>query len=277
MKRIQKILLAFMLGMLPIQAVWADRNVDLLVDLAEKGDLAKIKQLVEQQGVDVNAMQTTKLDFGEGTIILRQTALYAASNFGHLDVVKYLISKGADVNMKNDDRIGGTALNIASYKGYLEIVKYLVEKGADVNMKNGRFGNTALIGVSNLEVVKYLISKGADVNAKNNDGSTALMIASREGHLEVVKVLVESSKGGLFSFFKKGNINDKDNDGWTALIWASSKGHLEVVKYLVSKGADINATDNKGFTALNKAKTNEVSEFLKSKGAKRMQIQFEYK
>ena len=272
MKRIRQIILAFMLGMLPIQAVWADRNADLLGDLAEKGDLAKIKQLVEQQGVDVNAMKTTKLDFSEGTITLRQTALYTASNFGHLDVVKYLISKGADVNMESN---GGTALNIASYKGYLEIVKYLVEKGADVNMESN--GGTALIGASNLEVVKYLISKGADVNAKNNYGWTALMWASREGHLEVVKVLVESSKGGLFSFFKKGNINDKDNDGWTALIWASRKGHLEVVKYLVSKGADINATDNKGFTALNKAKTKEVSEFLESKGAKRMQIQFEYK
>ncbi|MGX2981911.1 ankyrin repeat domain-containing protein [Helicobacter sp. 23-1045] len=237
MKRIQRILLAFMLGVLSIQVVWADKNADLIYDSARDGDLDKVKQLVEQQGVDVNAV--------------------------HIDELG----------------LSSNALNIASYQGHLEIVKYLISKGANVNAKDS-FGWTALISASSngkLELVKYLISKGADVKAKSNDGYTALMSASFDGHLEVVKVLVESSKSGLFSFFSKGNINEKDKWGRTALMLASIKGHLEVVKYLVEKGVDINAQDNEGLTALNKAKTKEIMTFLESRGAKRMQIKFEYK
>ena len=63
----------------------------------------------------------------------------------------------------------------ASAQGYLEIVKYLVGIGANVNATNN-VGETALIWASaqgNLELVKYLVVKGANVNAKNRDGDTS--------------------------------------------------------------------------------------------------------
>ena len=138
-----------MLGMLPIQAVWADRNVDLLVDSAEKGDLAKIKQLVEQQGVDVNAKDSST----------GGTALMYASYSGHLEIVKYLISKGADVNAKSDN--GSTALIVASgEKGHLEVVKYLVSKGADINAKSDS-GMTAL-NVAKTNAIKEVLRNARD-------------------------------------------------------------------------------------------------------------------
>jgi len=79
------------------------------------------------------------------------------------------------------------AIRWASDKGYLEVVKYLVKKGADVTARN----NCALRWASDkgyLEVVKYLVKKGADVTARDN---CALRWASNNGYLEVVKYLVK--------------------------------------------------------------------------------------
>ncbi len=59
-------------------------------------------------------------------------------------------------------------------------------------------------------------------------GSSSLILASAEGHLEVVKYLVS-----------EGADIHAEND--CAARWASRKGHLEVVKYLVLEGADIHA------------------------------------
>ena len=42
-----------------------------------------------------------------------------------------------------------------------------------------------------LEIVKYLVERGADLNAKANSKSTALIYAYKEDHLEIVKYLVE--------------------------------------------------------------------------------------
>jgi len=116
--------------------------------------------------------------------------LIKSSSDGHLEVVKSLIDKGADVNVK--DSGDWTALIWSSAYEHLDIVKYLIGKGADVNAKDNG-GYTALMESSSnghLEVVKYLIEQGADVNAENKYGWTALMKSSYKGHLEVFKYLI---------------------------------------------------------------------------------------
>ena len=100
--------------------------------------------------------------------------------------------------------------------------------------------------------INSILNKGkVDINAKNKDGETALMLASSEGHLEMVKLLVEN--GANYT---------------NALRLASREGHLEVVKYLIEKGADVNAKDNEGKTALDLADTEEIEEVLRKAGAK---------
>ncbi|WP_104618359.1 ankyrin repeat domain-containing protein [Brachyspira murdochii] len=79
--------------------------------------------------------------------------------------------------------------------GHLEVVKYLLENGANVNLKNITDVSALILASmdNHLEIVKYLLDKGADINAKDNYGKTALMYASEKGHSEVAKFL--KSKG----------------------------------------------------------------------------------
>jgi len=72
-----------------------------------------------------------------------------------------------------------------SFNRNVDVVKHLVSQGADVNAKSGSSGNTPLhwsaLVNPNPEVLKYLVTvRGVDVNAKNNQGQTPLDVASTE-------------------------------------------------------------------------------------------------
>eukprot|EP00919_Chromeraceae_sp_WS-2016_P000585 GHVR01001498.1.p1 GENE.GHVR01001498.1~~GHVR01001498.1.p1 ORF type:complete len:189 (+),score=16.30 GHVR01001498.1:166-732(+) len=85
-----------------------------------------------------------------------------ASKNGQLDMVRYLIESGVDVNARQND--GSTALSEASKNGLLDVVRILVDKGADVNATQ----NNGLIDASRKgywDVVKFLIESGEDVDA----------------------------------------------------------------------------------------------------------------
>jgi len=84
---------------------------------ARSGNLKAIKEMVKHQNVNVNAMDKKG-----------KTALMWAANYGHIEVVKFLVKSGADVNIA--DNKGRTALIIARknqmpFNRYREIVKYL--------------------------------------------------------------------------------------------------------------------------------------------------------
>lgn len=64
-----------------------------------------------------------------------------ASTVGSLDIVKYLLEKGAAINDTNMDC--QKALMRASYDGHSDVVKYLIDKGASINAKD-KHGQTAL-------------------------------------------------------------------------------------------------------------------------------------
>ena len=130
----------------------------------------------------------------------------------------------------------------ASRDGDLATVRRLLSsKGVDVNYKNG-WGSPALIWASyngHIDVVKTLLEHNAKVDIQRNDGYTALMGAGHNDHIEVVKALLE----------RNANIDIQDDFGWTALMPASCNGHIDCVRLLLENGANVTLEDEYGETA----------------------------
>jgi hypothetical protein len=112
------------------------------------------------------------------------------------------------------------------------------------------------------ELEKWLITTHAeDVNAKCYDDRTPLHVASQEGHVDAVHVLLDHG----------AHVNPQDRDEWIPLHFASWEGHPKVVQLLVEHGATLNAEDTlNGHTPIflaSRAGHIEVTRLLLSHGA----------
>ena len=102
--------------------------------------------------------------------------------YGYLEIVKYLVESGADVQAQNNQ-----ALINASRSNHFEVVKYLIENGANIQDQD----NLALIYAcyyNCLKIVKYLIDQGADVQARSNQ---ALVNAKKNNEFKLIELLVK--------------------------------------------------------------------------------------
>ena len=117
-----------------------------------------------------------------------RTLLHYAAREGHLEVVKYLINKGSNINEK-DNYGGRIPLHYAAMNEHLEVVKYLINKGANIDEKDNR-GVTALhqaIYWGRLNVVKFLVRNGANIHERNNEGKSPLEETAYAGDTEGVR------------------------------------------------------------------------------------------
>ena len=109
---------------------------------------------------------------------------------------------------------------------------------------------------ASLEAIEMLLSHGMDITELNSDGLGVLDIAIKHKRLDIVQ-LCERSGIDL--------IQSQRRSGLTPLMLASSFGDLSMVEFFVSKGADIDATDKYGMSAIAYAKRmghKRVLEFL---------------
>lgn len=104
-------------------------------------------------------------------------------------VKKYLDNGSATANEKS---FAWSALQMAADKGHLEVVKLLVEKGAEIDYRHPVNKMTALHLAAysgHDDVVKYLLSKGADPNVKMSRGVSILRAVRDQGHTSTVAIL----------------------------------------------------------------------------------------
>lgn len=119
-----------------------------------------------------------------------------------MDVIKLLISKGANVQASGTDswREGWTALMSAAANGRTECLLVLIDNGANVNARK-ESGKTALMLAAKYgqsSCVHELVLHGADVDLMDNRGNTAMSLAHICGHTGVVQQLVDLGAAFIF-------------------------------------------------------------------------------
>eukprot|EP00996_Jenningsia_fusiforme_P003258 NODE_405_length_2288_cov_41.603841_g374_i0.p1 GENE.NODE_405_length_2288_cov_41.603841_g374_i0~~NODE_405_length_2288_cov_41.603841_g374_i0.p1 ORF type:complete len:612 (-),score=92.03 NODE_405_length_2288_cov_41.603841_g374_i0:322-2157(-) len=164
------------------------------------------------------------------------------------------------------DSSGFPPLHWAAYHGNLPIIRFLVSKGAKVNIKAGTEESTALHWAAcggHLAVINFLIQQGADPLIGDVKGYSALMHAVQYGFPLVVHLVI--------SRIPDFPINHVDAFGHTLVHWAAYKNHLNTLRYLVDQyHIPVNVTDDQQRTALHWAAREGATaccRFLVARGA----------
>ncbi|XPS83969.1 putative peptidase C14, caspase [Desulfosarcina variabilis str. Montpellier] len=157
-----------------------------IYDYVYDGDLYRVNAMIDS---DPSLVHTTLSD--------ETTPLLAAVYAGQLEIVKYLVSKGANVDAK-DNAYHYTPLHAAVYTCNMDIAKYLIANGASINAKTISKETPLHLAVNcgDLKFVKYLISKGAVRSAEDQYGQTPLRLAELMGCQEIA-VALKSERGGI--------------------------------------------------------------------------------
>ena len=118
-----------------------------------------------------------------------------------------------------------------------------------------------------IEAVKQHLASGANVNLKNDGGSTPLIEASRKGHKQIAKLLIEN--GADVNCKLEYTTDIESIEGWTSLHVAAAKGHKVIAELLIIKGADVNAMDDTRRSPLDWAQIIRVQHSKKIKESKK--------
>lgn len=224
----------------------------------QQGDLQTVRELLDNNVIAIED------DFDRDNI----TGLHWASVNNRLNVVKYLISKGADVNAKGGN-LHATPLHWAASHGYVYIVDYLLKHGADATITDDQGFNLLHLSVnsSNIMLVIYVlffvVDKGIiDINCLDPNGRSAILWAAYQGDSLTVNKLIEFH----------ANCKIVDKDGFSPLHWGIVKGQIHVLKYLINENGNndffLKTNDGKDCFTISKEMNTEknFTEALRSLG-----------
>lgn len=176
------------------------------------------------------------------------TALLIAARMGHTNILDLLLERGSDLSQVN--LAGSSALLRAVTMGRRKMAKRLLDLGADANVANKK-AMTALIAASyegKARIVRLLLEHGADPNMQDSTGKGPVVYAAGKGYLKIIKLLMDTGKL---------DINQSYGYNLTALMWAAGhsndvpvKQGLACVQFLLDSGANIDAVDDRGRSAL---------------------------
>jgi ankyrin repeat protein len=235
---------------------------------AASGNNLQVVKLFLQGGVGVDARNE------EG-----DTALIASSRNGAEETAGYLLEKGADINARNNE--GWTPLISAAWGGHRGVADLLIRNGADVNAR-GVHGFTALLmALANrqADAVNFFLERvpNTDFNAVAGDGETVLMKAVTMCDCRIVGGLIDrganvkrEAGARLIAFaeercppFLKACLVERGVDINSQLLAAARANQIDEAKALLDIGADVNARDGNGWTALMHAADRDGRALLK--------------
>lgn len=184
--------------------------------------------------------------------------LHLACASGRLHIVECLFHDGkADPNVKSIHELM-TPLHVCCWNGHINVVKYLIENEEARIVDTSEFGYTSLHYASKNGkelVCKYLCQKGIDVNAINDEDQTALLLAAKHGHIDIVKYLIS---------IPHIQINRPDLQYCTALHHACWEGNVSIMKLLMQSNAALTLRDVYDRTPLDVCKTPEMKHIMKN-------------
>jgi len=179
---------------------------------AQQSDTARAIDLL-RRGMDVNTTDA------QGSSLL-----LIAARENNLELAKFLLDNRANARLRN--RYGDTALASAALAGHEAIVRLLLERQVDPNQEGWSALHYAAFE-NRGAVAALLLAAGAHPNARAPNGSTAVMLAAKRGHLETVRLLVGAG----------ADLSVADADEGTALDMARRANHTQIVEFLLHAGA----------------------------------------
>ncbi|CAF0959555.1 unnamed protein product, partial [Brachionus calyciflorus] len=194
-------------AMLPVILLTCDLNEEL-VKAAANGDLEKCEYILGLPSADVNCLFSG------------HSAIHAASQNGHLEIIKLLIRYNVDVELEDKD--GDRAIHHAAFGNEPKVIELLCNENVidskATSSKSPIDSNTIKSKLNHLEL-----------NSRNKKMQTALHIAVNKGHIDVVKVLLNLG----------AHTSLQDIDGDTPLHDAITKKNYDIIKLLLDDNADV--------------------------------------
>ena len=236
------------------------------IDINSKDDESSVTPLmiaVKRNHVEVVKCLLQKgADISLTTESNKRNALHIASQHGSVEAMEMLLSY--DLRPDSRDVEGNTPLACAAASGQIEAVNCLLKHGADPFLK-GKNGWSILHFAAqsgNVIIIETMLSEGLDIDSRGETlGFTPLMVCIKFGQLKAAKYLLE--KGADESL--------KTTAGRISLLsLASAAGSIAAIEILLSHGCNIDSRDSWGDTPLMHAAclgNTEVVEYLLAKGA----------
>ncbi len=241
-----------LLALLLVSSLVNAQNMPLVVELAKQGDWTQLERLL-QDGLDPNPV------YGDGS-----AALHWASYHDNVPAAQALLNADAQVNTVTD--LGVTPLWLAAENGSLTMTSLLLEAGADPNIALLSGETTVMTAAQsgNGDVVRALLVAGANPNGAVTREQTALMWAANRDHAEAVAALIEfgadiHARSLVRDHYVKSEKEQDSNDvykhwvqlgGNNPLMFAARAGSLASARHLIAAGADVNAVNAFGSSAL---------------------------